>query len=317
MTQTSISLPKQKVYSLDYFKPIPEGYPISAKVVLDSINTFGHRLTTLEIIYPRYLLPEVNTHRVFSRNTSSSRAIPFNKQLDLLANKIVEPIRYGKNRPGMQAAPENIRGEDLETARRIWREMAEFNMQGCLKLHKLGLHKQWVSRPLEWIMTTRMLVSSTEWDNFFLLRDHEDAQDEMRILAQTIKIALNNSTPTLKDFGEWHIPYVTDKDIKTLDLYNLIKVSVARCARVSYKTNQGNISSIEEDLALFNKLSRGFQENGNQTDPLHASPFEHQALPVTFEDEVTFSNFVGWIQARKFLESGCFTREKLNPNPDD
>lgn len=283
--------------------PLPEGYPISAKVVLDSISEKGIRITTLELVFPRYILAEFNTHRIFSRNASSSRAIPTKKLIQNALDNFVEPVRYGLNQPGMQAAKQNLEGSALEEARGIWLSMAKIVTQGCTRLAELGLHKQWASRPVEWFSTIKVVVTATDFDNFFLLRDHSEAQDEICYLAQAKKVALNESTPQLLKGDEWHLPYVTKEESEKLGLKDALRVSAARCARTSYKTVHGVTSTLEEDIALFERLVHDLDDPEN---PFHASPTEHQAIPsVTTHDEFqTWGNFTGWEQHRKWIEKG-------------
>lgn len=275
--------------------PLPAGYPISAKIVRDSISLDRVRLTTFELEFPRFILAELNTHRVFSRNTSSSRAIPISKTLNKISvSEIVEPVRYGKNKAGMQAAPENLVGDNLEEARNIWRGMAEHVMRGCKKLSELGLHKQWAGRPLEWFSTSRVVLSTTDLENFFILRDHVDAQEEICYLAQAMKVAISASTPVPILYGDWHIPYVAPEEIEQLGLEDALKVSASRCARTSMKTHLGVTSTLKEDLELFRKLKK------TDDSPFHASPTEHQATPTT--DSKFTANFRGWVQFRHFVE---------------
>lgn len=278
--------------------PLPSGYPISAKIVLDSISPSGKRLTTFELVFPRYMLPELSTHRVFSKNASSSRAIPTQKMvMDAWDNKVL-PVRFGKNKKGMQADAENLNGEALEEAMHIWNKMAATVREGCLRLAELGLHKQWASRPAEWFSTIKIVLSGTEFENFFWLRDHFEAQEEICYLAQAMKIAMNNSDPTLRKPGEWHLPYVSEEELNQLGLWDALSVSSSRCARTSYKTHLGVTSSLQEDMDLFKRLVHEGDE------PFHASPTEHQATPMFAGEFATNlnGNLVGWNQHRKYIE---------------
>ena len=215
-----------KQYSLvANLEPMPPNYPVSAKVVEDSVNCRGVRLTTFEVVSPRYILAEINTHRKLSKNTSSSRAIPTKKHIEKALENIVEPVRYGLNQAGMEAKSRNLTGESLEEARAIWREMAAFNAKGCMRLAELGLHKQWASRPIEWFTSTKMVVSTTDVENLFWLRDHHAAQDEFVHLVQAMKVAMNGSTPKFLGKGDWHLPYLTDRDRVMLSPEDCLKVS--------------------------------------------------------------------------------------------
>lgn len=282
--------------------PLPAGYPISANIVLDSISEQGVRITTLELVFPRYVLAEFNTHRVISKNASSSRAIPTKKLISNTLENIVEPVRYGINKPGMQAAKENLEGSAWVEARGIWLSMAKIVAQGCTRLAELGLHKQWASRPLEWFSTIKVVMTATEFDNFFLLRDHFEAQDEICYLAQAIKVAMNKSTPQLIKHGEWHLPYVSKEELEEIGLSNALKVSASRCARTSYRTVHGVTSTLEEDVAMFARLVHDVDDPEN---PFHASPTEHQATPNK-DNLGLWGNFNMWEQHRKWIEKKMF-----------
>src|SRR3954452_24195130 len=90
-----------------------------AKVLADSVSPAGQRLTTLEATFPRFVLAEFNTHRVFSRNSASSRAIPVAKQLRRVLDDPYVPIEFGSNKPGMQAGPA-LAGANRDAAEREW-----------------------------------------------------------------------------------------------------------------------------------------------------------------------------------------------------
>ncbi len=258
-------------------------------VVADSINEFGNRITTLQLRYWRGIHSEFLTHRVLSRNASSTRAIPTAKLAD---SEFFEPIRYGKNKAGMQAAEENLEGEALERAKAIWRHMADVCAAGSKELAELGLHKQWAGRPTEWFTHINVVVTATEWDNFFALRDHPDAQPEIRELARAMKAAMAASTPRVLGFGEWHLPYLDDAERLGLPLTDQIACSVARCARVSYLLHSGDAPDIQKDKELFNRLTLA--------QPPHMSPTEHQATPTCDEDSI--ANLKGWKQYRREIE---------------
>lgn len=256
---------------------------ITAKVILDSVYS-GHRLTTLELEYPRYIHSEFMTHRVFSRNASSSRAIPVEKMIEKLEVDSIYPI-FMSNQPGMQADVE-LEGDDLDEAYWVWGRAREDAIEHARELIKLGVHKQVANRLLEPFSTIKVIVSATEWDNFFRLRISPDAQQEIQLLAMAIKEAMDNSIPKRLDTGQWHLPYILESE--DLPLAILLKVSTARCARVSY-LNQDKIVDFVKDKELHDKL----------LECRHASPFEHQATP-TSEDTVT-GNFVGWNQYRYYV----------------
>lgn len=284
---------------------------VRVSVVADSVHKFnGKRITTLQCTYPRYIHAELMTHRVFSRNASSSRAIPVDKLVEMSLADMVEPIVWGKNQPGMQAQLAQLEGEDLQTAREVWRSAAVVCAQASQKLAELGLHKQWANRLTEWFGHISVVITSTEWDNFFELRRHEDAQPEIRALADAMWEAMEQSEPIPRsivrdslamvagdDEKDWHLPYILEEERASIEVETLLKMSVARCARVSYLKHNKEKPSMSEDLALFDRLV------GSR--PLHASPTEHQALAeYSVSKGDSYGNLKGWIQYRHFIELG-------------
>lgn len=269
-----------------------------AKVIEDSISTGGVRLTTFQLKYPRYIHAEFMTHRVFSRNASSSRAIPANKLVEKSLDEMVFPIRWGLNQPGMQANEQELEGDALVMAKLIWKRMAEFCADGVRELAELGLHKQWANRPLEWFGHIEVVVTATEWENFFHLRDHPDAQPEIQELARLMRQAHEESTPIRRaedpnDPFAWHLPYVTFNERMSYPIADLVRMSTARNARVSYLTHDKQQPVIENDIALHDRLVG--------SEPIHASPTEHVAYPLANASEWS-GNFRGWHQYRKDIE---------------
>lgn len=303
---------------------------IKAQIIADSVSEAGKRLTTLQLCYPRLIHSELMTHRVFSRNASSSRAIPIAKVIEQVRNDPAMPIQWGKNQPGMQAH-EDLTGVELTLAQYRWRAAAHEAADSAESMMKLGLHKQVVNRILEPFQWIHVVLTTTEFDNWDELRDHTDADPTIHELARQIKIARVNSQPMPLSFGEWHLPYVTEAELSHAlwrhssaeEAWALMcKVSAARCCRVSYLKHDGHASTIEEDLALCDRLAGAR--------PIHASPFEHQATPMPeIKPQVYFNgggdveikghvpegvshidmsgsawsgNLNGWIQHRKIIE---------------
>lgn len=298
---------------------------IKAKVICDSVWN-DKRITSLEITMPRFLLAQFNTHRVFSRSAASSRAIPTAKLVDMTRTNRVEPVFWGKNQAGMQAH-EELEPENKEKARIVWHKAALNAANSAEELAELGCHKQIVNRLLEPFLWANVIVTATEWDNFFKLRLHEDSQPEMQKVAQEIQQAMNNSEPVKT---QYHLPYVTQEEIQDycLSFHDpantnyfeyFVPISAARCARVSYLNHDQSNPDIKKDLATAKKL----------LDAGHWSPFEHQAhgnmysdffvtsadydfeldefigvpeLGVIDPSEVSNANFKGWIQARSDLD---------------
>lgn len=267
---------------------------ITAKVIADSYSPDNIRITTLQLRYPRFIHSEVMTHRVFSRNASSSRAIPVERLIEDVLNDTAMPMHWGKNQPGMQAREEHydvVFTDSGEWVTNIdaWLIARDNAVRSAREFTKAGYHKQIVNRLLEPFSHINVLVTSTFWKNFDVLRNHPDAQPEICELAKQIKAARDKSEPRFVEFGDWHLPYV-DSYSNNLDM---IKVSVARCARVSYLTHDGRPTTIEEDLKLYDKLIT--------SQPLHASPAEHQATPASNLESKYCGNFYGWMQYRKLL----------------
>ncbi len=262
---------------------------IKTKIILDSITEAGDRLTTFELTYPRFIHAEFQTHRMLSRNAASSRAIPIEKMIQKVQENPAEIIWWGKNQSGMQAR-EELDFDAKQRAVTEWVSHEEATIESVQWLSDIGLHKQISNRLLEPFMNITVICTGTDWNNFFALRCHEDAQPEIRELAFQMLRDYYASTPKVLKTGEWHTPYLTSEE-ENLDKETRIKVSVAKCARVSYLTHDGT-RSYEKDLELYDRLlSSG-----------HMSPMEHVATPAPHV--VGYSgNFKGWIQYRKTLQN--------------
>jgi thymidylate synthase ThyX len=262
---------------------------IKASVIADSISDSG-RITTMLVRFPRFILAEFNTHRKFSRNAASSRAIPTSKVIEQVMNDPAMPVFWGKNQRGMKAFSE-LSSSDAPVAEVIWLQARDLAVFKAKEMISLDVHKQIVNRLLEpWVMTS-VLVTSTEWKNFFRLRCHPDSQPEMQALANKMKEEYERSTPFRLNEGEWHIPF--GKMTEGLSINEKLKVATARAARLSYETFDGEIC-VAKDLDLHDKLA----ESG------HWSPFEHSAMSKA--DVLDGGNFDGWLQYRKLFpgESG-------------
>ncbi len=275
---------------------------IAAKVVAASINWNGVKLPSVLARYPRFIHAEVMTHRVFSRNASSSRAIPVKRLIADIRRDPAMPIHWGKNQPGMQAN-EELKGWRRTLVRGAWLFGMHVMTRVALVADALGAHKQIVNRLVEPWAHINVLITATEWDNFFELRLHKDAQPEIRVLAEAIYKALEEAEYERLELGDWHMPFITPEERATCDVDTLLKLSVARCARTSYLTHDQQKPKLESDLRLYAKLV--------VATPLHASPAEHQATPDEINESGEWSepelhgNFRGgWLQYRKFLEEG-------------
>lgn len=265
----------------------------TAKVIADSINSLNEvRLITMELCYPRCIHAEFMTHRVFSRNASSSRAVPITKMIEEVEKNYFRPIEWGQNKPGMQA------GEEMDTTTRVaaedeWALAVMDAVKHAKRLKDLGLHKQHVNRILEPFAFIRVIVTATEWDNFFSLRISSLAQPEIRDLAEKMRWAQAMSVPKTVDPWDYHAPYLTDEEQWTMNKDTAMMVSAARCARVSYLNHDGMAPNISKDLMLASRLMLD----------RHASVFEHQATPVISSGfGADTRNFRGWRQHRASLK---------------
>lgn len=269
------------------------------KIIADSINAGPQpsRITTMELQYPRFILAEFNTHRVFSRSSASSRAIPVAKMIEQVENNPAMPVFWGKNQPGMQA-DEELDDDHIAEAKLVWKLAARDAIGHAQHLIDAGVHKQIANRLLEPWMWAKTIVTSTEWANFWDLRDHPAAQPEFRHLAGMMHQAYQDSIPTERD-GDWHLPYITDAEREYFPVKVLTKFSTARCARVSYNNHDGSKPDYEKDMELHARLIG--------VHPRHSSPAEHQATPDVWGDGKWLTpelhgNFKGWRQYRQFVD---------------
>jgi hypothetical protein len=261
---------------------------ISAKVIADSISPDGDRLTTMECTFHRFILPEVNTYRMWSRNAASSRAIPLKRRIKEVRENPAIPVHWGLNEKGMVASEELpiIASTD---AFGTWMEAAMAASDYAEILLGLNLHKQTASRILEPFLWHTSVISSTNFSNCFEQRIHADAQPEFRLLAIEMKKAIDDSVPVEIGYREWHLPYLSDNDT-VLSEEDKKKVCVARVARSSY-LNQDK-TNIEADLELYERLV--------SAEPPHLSPFEMVATPAV-PGETVLGNFDGWHQFRHLV----------------
>ena len=301
---------------------------IVVKMIKDSISLDGVRLTTMQLKYHRYIHSEFMTHRVFSRNASSSRAIPVKTLLKQVRENPMMPIHWGSNKPGMQAGAE-LTGLELDQAKKAWLNNAEIASNYAERLQDVGLHKQVANRLLEPFLAINVVVTATEWSNWFKLRDHKDAQPEIQELARCMKECMDESIPKTLKPKQWHLPYVTDRELikwneetgnPEVAISIGMRSSAARCARVSYLNHDKSDCTLDGDFELYNMLATRPYDDGKGhvlgvDDPVHLSPLEHQGTPIDFQDNqpgITHwsldgglsnsewsGNFRGWIQLRQ------------------
>ena len=300
---------------------------IKATVIQDSVSAVANvRLVTFELEYPRFIHAELMTHRQFSRNAASSRAIPIDKMVQHVLDSPAYPLHWGANQAGMQAKAE-LEGQQKADAKYAWGEALMSAITWARQLSKLGLHKQIANRVTEPFQTMKTIVTATEWDNWFWLREHPDAQPEIHELARCMREAMDSSTPLAISASEWHVPYV-DREFDADDDYHIHyfvggqevsleearMVSASCCAQVSYRKTD---DSLEKAKMVYSRLI--------DSEPVHASPVEHQATPMictathlgddrVWEPGITHvdrkgnywsGNFQGWIQFRQLIPNNA------------
>lgn len=277
-----------------------------ARVIADSIGPDGTRLVTIEGQFHRFVLAEANTHRVISKNSASSRAIPFTKQVQRIRDDLAYPVVWASEQKGMQGGDEI---EDPQQAETWWSSAAENAIQSAEAIASLGVHKSLVNRLLEPFQMHRVIFTATAWDNFFDQRCSPLAQPEIRVFAEAAREAMLKSTPEELREGKWHLPYVEfgvddyavadhldpegvadPDDVRKM----LVKISAARCARVSYLTQDGK-RDIQADLDLYERLTTA--------QPPHWSPLEHVATPWPENRQDEGRRFFG------FYDIDGYTRE--------
>lgn len=320
---------------------------ISVKVVCDSVSEQGIRLTTMLVDYPRIVHAEQLKHRMFSTSAASSRAIPFAKMQGQLTGK---PVRFGSAQAGMQdggAHTELIQTHDgygvIKCSPEDYWDYASGVASGISEAFKnAGYSKQIYNRITEPFQTMRVLITATEWDNFWWLRNDAAADPTLHETARIMKEAYDESKPQLLKAGEYHLPfvdqirdkkgiqafYIRAEEPKTEDsvgiatpltLEEAITVSCARCAAQSFRNTDYDL---EKSKQVYDRLVDG--------DKVHAGALEHVASPmqkpsdrlhdktvnwsrysVTWQDGVSHvdrdgqlwsGNLRGWVQHRKTVE---------------
>jgi len=292
---------------------------MTAKVIAHSVSEHGKEIITFELVYPRMVHSELMTHRLFSRNAASSRAIPIDKLINLVKTDCAKPVEWGLNQAGMQAKGVHKYPEICDFA---WRVASRLAIVSAKMLQKLGLHKQICNRVIEPFQFIKTIVTATELDNFFWLRDHKDADPTIRKLALEMWEAKEQSIPMFLSHGEYHLPYVGSEFVsggmhikyyldentkKGISLKDAIKVSTSCCAQVSYRVLD---DSLEKATKIYDQLVG--------MSPVHASPFEHVATPMKWphiqddhwselsagehidsNGDIWSGNFKGWTQYRQ------------------
>jgi len=321
---------------------------ISATIIAHSKSAVdGKEIITYELEYHRFIHSELMTHRTFSRNAASSRAIPVSKMIDLVITSPAMPIYWGKNQAGMQASEECNNDVSMDwdyhndesvhgTPEDAWAEASRNAVYKAVCFNEAGYHKQITNRLLEPFQMIKVVVTATEWDNFFWLRFHKAAQPEIQELARCMLVAKKRSVAEVLNVGEWHTPYVdhwrddsgglmygvkVDKEskyypIQWLNWVDALKVSSSCSAQISYRKTDDSLEKADKVWQMLTTDER-----------IHSSPTEHQATPIDYYhfydttemesfDGVTHidkngkgwsNNFCGWIQHRALIANNNCT----------
>ncbi|WVS24552.1 thymidylate synthase [Pseudomonas phage Psxphi15] len=300
---------------------------ITAKIIAHSIAPNGQMIVTWELEYQRFIHGEFMTHRLFSRNAASSRAIPVQTIINQVSDDPAMPIHWGKNQSGMQAK-EALSDALAYSAKYLWLKAAKYAANVAGALTDVGLHKQATNRILEPFQTMKTVMTATCMDNFFWLRNHEDAQPEIKELARLMWEALQASTPNKLEPGDWHVPYFGNGQWfakrDEMPLADALAISSSCCAQVSYRKLD---DTLEKAQMVYKRLV--------DSEPVHASPFEHQATPITkcdgsinlrndmdsWQEGITHldkngsfwsGNFIGWIQHRQLIPNNVCNKYEVS-----
>jgi len=292
-----------------------------AKILAHHVGPDGQELLSYQITFPRVVLAEIVTHRVcyetieasytertadrdISKNSASSRAIPFDRMIKKVMDEPYMPM-WTLQQKGMQGA--NIYDQRIiDKANERWLMARDGMIDDAAALYFIGVHKQDCNRLLEPWQHVTQIVTSARWDNYFALRCHEKAFPPFRDLARRMYLLKRHSIPKPLDYGEWHLPFTDEKlfwqpePLRTYTLEELpfpLKSSIAKCCWISYENHEKD-ASVAAVLKTCDSLA-------GSDGPIHSSPFEHQATPMTKQVEGLFkrlrSNLTGWMQARKLL----------------
>lgn len=287
---------------------------ITAQIVADSVSPAGKRITTYQLRYPRIIHAEFMTHRLFSRNASSTRAVPIKSISSIVEDEPFYPMIWGANKAGMQS--DNLLASgDAVKCQSIWKDLMDKTITACRAMSDIGLHKQWAGRPLEPFSMMNTILTTTEKENWNWLRRHSAAQPEIQELANIMYQCDSASTPLLLNEGEWHLPFITTSregdflsysvEDMPVKLEDAKRISASACAQVSYRKNDLSLSKAND---LWDRLI--------ESEPVHASPIEHQATPIIEETmwmdtpgithvdragKLWSGNFQGWIQHRQLI----------------
>lgn len=284
----------------------------------------GKRIYTLLCEYPRFIHAQLLTHGVFSKNSSSSRAVPYKKAIEQVVTDPAKVI-WTENKPGMQG-PVITNSEKLDDLNQIVTMGLSFTakmVEALADSSEYNVHKQNACRYLEPYQNIKVLITSTEWENWDWLRDDEEAQGEIADLARTMSKVRNQMEMLIISEDEWHVPFVDRQrdpttgelcymlDGKQITQEDAVLTSMSCSAQTSYRVLD---TSPDKTTNIVSKLFSGRK--------VHASPAEHQATPIGLEHSsylpgtwpkgvthvnrhglLSSGNFYGFIQNRQLLSN--------------
>lgn len=282
----------------------------SAKVIAHSKSSVtGKEIITFELEFWRGVLAEFNTHNALSKNASSSRAIPVPTMLKQVRENPAFPVRFGAANTGMQdkgahealVSYEWFTDDGDVTHDEAWRRAAWYAVQWAEAFHKAGYAKQICNRLVEPFQMMKVVMTATELNNFYWLRDHDAADPTIAELARKIKEAHDASTPEVLKPGEWHVPYynsgywkpstqLLSAPPKTADAFghtleHALVISASCCAQVSFR-------SLDDTIEKARRVVEKLNLHGEEPDqPVHASPLEHQATPIQESEKVICNDY--------------------------
>ncbi len=283
---------------------------ITVEILADSINPAGNRITTGLWTYPRFIHSEIMTHRMLVKNSASSRAIPVTKMIQAIRDNPAMFEQYGRANKGMEAQ-ELMEDGEIAAFEDAWKEAGKACAEFASDWGK-DTAKQIVNRILEPWMHMTVVITGTDWHNFFALRANHAAQPEFQVLAYRWLDAYLKSEPVRKEWGEWHLPITSLREQCVYPTEALLKISTARCARTSY-TNHDKVYDVPKDFATHD----GLLKSG------HMSPTEHQAQACDYAKvdgsfaagqapTPYYGCFQGWKPYRKFLPNENRTNVDLH-----
>jgi hypothetical protein len=283
-----------------------------AEVLADSITTQGDRLTSVAVTYPHGVHKDMLRHRALSRVVESFRARPVHLLIAALEKDgAFRPEAFSKRVKGMGQGAD-LESDDQDKANRLWDYHVGASLHVARELAKLDVAKQQVNFVIQDLCPVVEILTATDWDNFFALRLDTDetgaprARPEVFKATSAIQKAWSESTPTVVNEGQMHLPLVTQQEIEDLRYHptdTAARISIGRCARVSYDKHRDP----EPWSASIDRADR-LLANG------HMSPFEMCARPFTSEEHEgreklrEFINTLGWMspQERRHLTDATF-----------